>query len=707
MKFFLSLGIKTKLILLVTVSVLGMSFITVNDSLKERNIMLSDKKERIESIINGVFSQINHLQQASKSGNLTKEEAQSQAKQIVATFRYDNGNYLWINDFDPKMIMHPLNPKLDGEDLSKYEDKKGNLLFVNMAQTAKKSGQGYVEYYWMKPNNPNPVPKMSFVKAIPEWQWVIGTGIYIDDVNEEFINSLIENLLILLLIVLVSVAFAYLVFISINRPLQKMTEIMNKVSNEGDLSEKIEIDQTDELGKIAHDFNHHITFLSNTISEIQHVMSQVEQGKTEVKIETEMQGIFNHLKQSINQSIGNINQTIVILGDSIEALSKGKFNQQTDSHLQGHFGEVIHHTETVIHTLKVSFDEINKIMEEMSVGKFDRRINIDVSGEFEKLENNINKSLDSVEHAILHIADALSRQASGDYHTKTQANLTGDLEILENNLNSTCDQIGSTILQVNDSATNVFNMSQQLSEDAQHFSEKTQSQAATLEETSASTEEITSTVKQNTDYAREANNLATAAQEKAEKGSEITENAVIAMQHITDASHQISDITSLIDSIAFQTNLLALNAAVEAARAGDHGRGFAVVAGEVRNLAQKSSDAAKDIRNLINDSVEKIEEGAAYVNQSKSSLSDINDGILEVSKIIYEILSSSEEQAKSIEHINQAIMSLDKDTQQNAHLIEQTAQNAQNMQQAAQQMLQQMDFFKSNEGKAGKELLNK
>ncbi|MGE4499192.1 MAG: methyl-accepting chemotaxis protein [Hydrogenovibrio sp.] len=657
----MNLTIKAKLILLVLVTLVGMSFITIYDSITEKQIMMDAKKERVETIITGISSQIHALQNQVKEGKLTMEAAQKEAKDIVSSFRYDGNNYVWINDFHPNMIMHPLKPSLDGSDLSEYKDKKGNLLFVNMAKTAEKSGQGYVEYFWTKPNQTVPVPKMSFVKEIPGWNWILGTGIYIDDVNEAFYATLISHFAILAFLIAISIGVAYWVFNAINRPLKEMSSIMQRVSNDGDLSQTISIRGNDEIGRISADFNHHIQFLANTIEEIQSVMANVARGNTDVSIHTEMKGVFD---------------------------------VQTINGLEGRFKHILENTESVVNSLKLSFEEINLVMSEMSTGKFDRRISIDVKGEFEKLEHNINQSLDSVEEAITHISEALSRQASGNYDPKSDIQLTGDLKRLDSALHTTCDKVGTTILQINHSAESVSRMSEELAQSAMAFSEKTQNQAATLEETSASTEEITATVRQNTDSARNANALARQAQEKAHKGAQINEVAVQSMDQITESSNQIADIITLIDSIAFQTNLLALNAAVEAARAGEHGRGFAVVAGEVRNLAQKSADAARQIKTLIEDSVQKIHEGADYVNQSKESLSEINEVITKVTSIISEITTSSEEQAKAVEHINQAIVSLDKDTQQNALIVEQTAQNAQQMKEAAYQMSRQVDFFK-------------
>ncbi len=206
-------------------------------------------------------------------------------------------------------------------------------------------------------------------------------------------------------------------------------------------------------------------------------------------------------------------------------------------------------------------------------------------------------------------------------------------------------------------------------------------------------EEMTSTVRQNADNARQADQLASSAREQAEKGGAVVGNAVAAMGEITTASKQIADIIGVIDEIAFQTNLLALNAAVEAARAGEQGRGFAVVASEVRNLAGRSATAAREIKDLIKDSVGKVEEGSRLVDESGQTLGEIVTSVQQVSDIIAEIAAASEEQSAGIVQVNEAIAQLDEMTQQNAALVEQAAAASKSMGEQAHDLNEQVSFF--------------
>ncbi|MBM0108162.1 HAMP domain-containing protein [Steroidobacter sp. S1-65] len=229
------------------------------------------------------------------------------------------------------------------------------------------------------------------------------------------------------------------------------------------------------------------------------------------------------------------------------------------------------------------------------------------------------------------------------------------------------------------------------------LNQRTQEQAAALEQTASSMEEMTATVKQNADNARQANQLSSNARSHAEKGSQVVQRAVGAMEQINASSRKIADIIGVIDEIAFQTNLLALNAAVEAARAGEQGRGFAVVATEVRSLAQRSASAAKEIKDLINDSVSKVRAGTELVDESGRTLTDIMEAVRKVSDIVAEIAAASEEQAEGIDQVNNAVSQMDSMTQQNAALVEQASAASKSLEQQGQGLVAQVGQFRTAE----------
>ena len=226
------------------------------------------------------------------------------------------------------------------------------------------------------------------------------------------------------------------------------------------------------------------------------------------------------------------------------------------------------------------------------------------------------------------------------------------------------------------------------------LSSRTEQQASSLEETASAMEELTSTVKENADHAQEANQLAASASDVARQGGKVVHEVINTMATINTSSKKIMDITGVIDSIAFQTNILALNAAVEAARAGEQGRGFAVVASEVRNLAQRSATAAREIKTLIDDSVEKVDNGSKLVQQAGLTMDEVVNSVARVSSIIAAINNASQEQSAGIEQVEQAVMLIDEGTQQNAALVEQSAAAAQSLRDQADQLMQLVSIFK-------------
>jgi methyl-accepting chemotaxis protein len=248
---------------------------------------------------------------------------------------------------------------------------------------------------------------------------------------------------------------------------------------------------------------------------------------------------------------------------------------------------------------------------------------------------------------------------------------TGDLRAMADSINVILTNMADLVSGVKVAANDVQRGADEIAQGNASLSQRTEEQSSSLEETAASMEQMTSTVKQNADNAAQANQLAMAARDQAEKGGGVTSKAVRAMTEINDSSRKIADIIGVIDEIAFQTNLLALNAAVEAARAGEQGRGFAVVASEVRSLAGRSATAAKEIKELIQDSVKKVDDGSVLVTQSGQTLDQIVSSVKKVSDIVAEIAAASREQSIGIEQVNKAVTQMDEMTQQNAALVEQ------------------------------------
>ncbi len=291
------------------------------------------------------------------------------------------------------------------------------------------------------------------------------------------------------------------------------------------------------------------------------------------------------------------------------------------------------------------------------------------------------------------IIRAMQDAAEGDLTINMHED-SGKLASVSLAINDLLGRFSQMILKVKENADFVYTGAEQISEGNENLSRRLQEQATSLEETASSMEEMTSTVKHNADSAKEANKLTISAREEAEKGGRIVQEAVSAMQDINDSSSKIADIIDTIDSIAFQTNLLALNAAVEAARAGDQGRGFAVVASEVRTLAQRSAEAAKEIKVLIDDSVAKVKTGTEQVDESGKTLLGIIRSIKKVDEFMTEINNASQEQSSGIEEVNKAVTHMDDRIQQNAAFVEQSSASSCRMRDQAALLNEVIAYFK-------------
>ncbi|MBH0189468.1 MAG: hypothetical protein HP493_11725 [Nitrospira sp.] len=316
---------------------------------------------------------------------------------------------------------------------------------------------------------------------------------------------------------------------------------------------------------------------------------------------------------------------------------------------------------------------MEKLIKSASSGELSGRIDVaQFEGAAKDLTVGVNRLLDAIVTPIREAQTVLTALSNCNLTCSMTGNYGGEFDQMKSSINAAVHKLTETITVVREAVEAVSSGSEQITKGNEDLSKRTSEQAGSLEETSASMEEMTSTVKQSADNAKQANQLAIAAREIAEKGGAVTVRAVDAMGEINKSSKKIADIITVIDEIAFQTNLLALNAAVEAARAGEHGRGFAVVASEVRNLAQRSATAAKEIKGLINESIQRVMDGSELVNQSGKTLEEIVSSVKRVTDIIAEISAASQEEASGIDQVNKAVMLMDQATQQNAALVEQT-----------------------------------
>ena len=450
---------------------------------------------------------------AAKAGQMSDADAQAKAKAEIKALRYDGKEYVWINDMQPRMVMHPIKPEMDGKDLSDFKDAAGTKLFNDMTAIVKRDGHGFYDYVWPKPGSTESEPKRSYVAGFAPWGWVVGSGVYVTEARNAAMRFAAVSLGVGLAGGLAVFLFVHGLARSMQRRLNEVEVALAGIAG-GDLTRPLASDRDDEIGRL-------VVAVNQTRDGLAHVVSQV----------------------------------------------------------------------------RASTDNIANSSSEIATGNLD-------------------------------------------------------------------------------------------------LSHRTEETSSNLQRTASSMEQLTGTVRHSADAAAQANQLASSASAVASRGGVVVSQVVSTMNDISAASRKIGDIIGVIDGIAFQTNILALNAAVEAARAGEQGRGFAVVAGEVRTLAQRSAAAAKELKALIGSSVEQVESGGRLVHDAGTTMTEIVASVQRVSDIVGEITAAATEQSSGIGQVNSAVTELDRMTQQNAALVEQSAAAAESLKEQAQRLAGVVSTFR-------------
>ncbi len=498
---------------------------------------------------------------------------------------------------------------------------------------------------------------------------------------------------ILLLIIIIFIVVSRMVI----TPLQNVQKVTTKILSTGNFSLRMDVKSNDEVGQTAKAINELLTQIGLALQEANGTVKAISEGDFSQRITGDYQGDLELLKSGINQSTDNIASVMDELSKVMKAMKDGVYDIEIKSNnASGRYATMLLDAQQAMTETNHVITEINHVMMDMQQGVFQTRVEIEAQGELNTLKQRINDSMIALDNAITDITYVVTAQSEGDL-TKTISNeYQGDLLQLKNAINQSIEKLAFTVSQAVESATIVQSEALGLSKDAGHLSTQVQQQAAAIEETSATMEEMNSAVQNNTENAQQASIVVEKVQTEAAQAGSVMKRTIEAMDSIQTSSQQIASIVSLIDGIAFQTNLLALNAAVEAARAGEHGRGFAVVAGEVRNLAQKSADAAKDIKKLIDSSVQRISQGTQLASESGAAINEITSSIDQVTQMIHHITSASKEQAEGVHQVHLAISDIDATTQQNATLVERTSAVAENMNQQATALSNNMAFFRTN-----------
>ena len=505
-------------------------------------------------------------------------------------------------------------------------------------------------------------------------------------------QSKMVMILVLLGALLLGLVIGLMVSGRIKNNVEGLVKQMAELVKTQNLSLRMPKRDNDETGEIADALNGLLETIAKGIDETQGVVEAIAKADYQKRIVGNYSGDLLELKEGVNASAESVSFMMDELGKVMDALHNGKFDIKMDKRVPKGFSKQV---EDALDSINQVIVEINEAMQDMNQGDFEGEITVDARGALLSLKNNINGSLKNMATAISAISEVVEAQAAGDLTKELPSGtFKGQLHDLKNAINYSSAKVREVVQVAIEASQVVSGAAQEVSQGSLDLSQSVQEQAAALEQTSATMNQMNSQVQSASANAKEATLVAKTVQKKAHDGVGVMSQTITAMTAIEESSHKISDIVSLIDGIAFQTNLLALNAAVEAARAGDHGRGFAVVAGEVRNLAQKSAEAAKDIKVLIDETVQRVGQGSRLATESGEMLNDINTSIESVTKMMDEIAQAAAEQADGVHQVHQAITQIDGVTQQNAALVEETSAASESLSEQANLLQKEMSFFR-------------
>jgi methyl-accepting chemotaxis protein len=494
--------------------------------------------------------------------------------------------------------------------------------------------------------------------------------------------------------------------VSINELLEISASIINDAVSvfsglsKGDLTVNISNNYQGDFNKIKNDANCTVKKLQDSINvDIRTVIAKANKGDLDARIRLDdKDGFFYDICQLVNQLIDVNQQVVNDTARIFSAMAQGDLSQTITGDYHGAFSALKNDANNTVSLLSAVIEtEIQQVATAVVDGDLTRRIDLsDKKGFFKTLGASINQQAEVFNTVFSDTLRVVSAIEKGDLTQSVQQDYHGVYQQLKHSINSTVVRLTQVINDIQNSAESVKVASSEIAMGVHDLSERTEQQASSLEETAASMEQMTTSIQSSAKNSRTANEMTTVAEQCAIAGGVAVDSAIKAMRGISDASSKIAAIISVIDEIAFQTNLLALNAAVEAARAGEQGRGFAVVAGEVRTLAQRSAGAAKEIKDLINDSVSRVDSGTRLVNDSGETLKEIIESVKKVSTSINSLTISAEQQHAGIQQVSASVGHMDQMTQQNAALVEESSAASQAMAEQANKLTDLVSFFTTN-----------
>ncbi|MBD3767073.1 MAG: HAMP domain-containing protein [Gammaproteobacteria bacterium] len=507
------------------------------------------------------------------------------------------------------------------------------------------------------------------------------------------IDTIIIDMLVIVVIMLL-VLMAILVYVIrrvVSQPLQQVEQGLQQVVNTGRLNLAVTYQSDDEVGRMVTTLTQVFKQIAHGVSQANQVVAAIGQGDFSKRLTGEFAGDLAELQQGVNASAQSVSFMMDELTKVMQGLSAGRFDIKMDERVAPAFRQQV---DQAMHDVCSVIADISRVMVQMEQGYLTHRVEVDCHGDLLKLKNCINNTLDAIGGALTDFGHVMVNQTTGSIEAVPRIDQKGEVGMVQNAMTLSMTNIASMITEVRTSLEQAVHGVMQVNHSIGNISGQMQQQASALEQSSATAEEMQRQAQSMQVQANDVASLMQQMQAHVETTRHVMAGTVEAMQTIQQKSQQIESIVAMIDGIAFQTNLLALNAAVEAARAGEHGRGFAVVAGEVRSLAQKTADAAKDIGQLIVSAVADVARGNEQVKQTELAVAQVEQGAQQVQERISVMRVSAEQTATGVNELHQAISVLDSAIQENTAGVEAISHTAEHISQQSHSVLGSLSFFK-------------
>ncbi|WP_416560419.1 methyl-accepting chemotaxis protein [Limnohabitans sp. yimb22184] len=663
--------VKTRLMLGGLATLIGLLAVSLTALFLEKSSMMDDRKTKTRHLVEATHTILVHFHEKEKSGDLTASEAKEAAISAINAVRYEQKEYFWLNDLTtpiPKMIMHPTVPALNGKILDganfncattlqagvdgpvEKTDGKKNL-FVAFNEVVQKSGHGFVTYNWPKPKlgggtTDELFEKLSYVKKFEPWGWVIGSGIYVDDVNRKFWDLALQFGAMVLVVMLIIAAMIRWQVQSITRPLDELRAMVMSIERSSDFSRRLTIESQDEVGQTAMAFNQLMSAQQLAIGEVNAVVEAIAAGDFSKRVNADLKGDLGIMKAAVNASAQSVDATMQALQEVMHALSNGNFS---------------------------------------------KRMSTEVRGE---LRTAVDSAMQAMETLLNDVGTVMNGVAQGDLRGRIQAQGRGDLATLKDNINQSLQALGNSMVAINSNTRQVAAAANESSQAINQISDGAQNQMHAIAQLANAVRETAVSV---TDVSRNTETASARSQESmaiVRSGKDKMSLMVEVVNGIAANSEKINKITEVIEKIANKTNLLSLNAAIEAARAGEHGKGFSVVAEEVGKLASSSAESTQEISQLVQDAVAQARHAVATVQEVSRDMERIETGANEANGMMQRISAALEQQSSAVQEINANVANLNKIAESNAAASEEIAATVIELSKIADGTRQEVDKFK-------------